>query len=168
VARPQRLATVLQRVARGVGMPLGIVGGQAFECEPHVVLADYQRAKTGALFVAATMAGAESAGAAAEPWRALGECLGEAYQVADDIRDVVADAHSLGKPTGRDAALGRPSSARLHGLAAAARHFVDLVDRAVDSIPVCPGRLQFQALVRAEGERLVPAAMCMDLMREAA
>jgi geranylgeranyl diphosphate synthase type II len=165
---PQRLGAVLQTVMRGVGMPNGIVCGQAWECEPRVALQDYQRAKTGALFVAATMAGAEAAGAPAQPWRALGECLGEAYQVADDIRDVVADAALLGKPTGQDAALGRPSSAAEWGLAASARRFTELVDRAVESIPPCPGRQQFQMLVRAEGERLVPAAVCSDLLREAA
>ena len=36
----------------------------------------------------------------------LGERLGEAYQVADDIRDVAADPDELGKPVGRDAVLG--------------------------------------------------------------
>jgi geranylgeranyl diphosphate synthase type II len=165
---PQRLGAVLRTVMQGVGMPHGIVCGQAWECEPRVALRDYQRAKTGALFVAATMAGAEAAGAPAQPWRALGECLGEAYQVADDIRDVVADPALLGKPIGRDAALGRPSSAAEWGLAASARRFIELVDEAVESIPACPGRQQFQMLVRAEGERLVPASVCSDLVREAA
>jgi geranylgeranyl diphosphate synthase type II len=55
-----------------------------------VACADYQRAKTGALFAAATEAGALAAGADPAPWRALGEWLGEAYQVADDIRDAAA------------------------------------------------------------------------------
>ena len=43
-----------------------------------------------------------SAGGDAEAWRGLGEWLGEAYQAADDIRDVVADAQQLGKPIGRE------------------------------------------------------------------
>ena len=51
---PQRLAPLLTIIARGTGMPFGIVAGQAWECEPRVALADYQRAKTGALFTAAT------------------------------------------------------------------------------------------------------------------
>lgn len=167
-AHPARLAAVLATVARGVGMPDGIVAGQAWECEPQVTLRDYQRAKTGALFAAATMAGAQAAGARPGMWRALGECLGEAYQVADDIRDVVADPALLGKPIGRDAALGRPSAARQWGLADAARGFQALVRKAVEAIPDCPGRVQFQALVRAETERLVPSALCDDLVRLAA
>ena len=66
--------------------------------------ADYQRAKTGALFAAATMAGARRPGADPAPWRALGDRLGEAYQVADDIRDVVGDprdARQAGRPRRR-------------------------------------------------------------------
>ena len=72
-------------IGRAVGVPCGIVAGQAWECEDAVDLAEYQREKTGALFAAATVAGAAAAGADAESWRSLGACLGEAYQVADDI-----------------------------------------------------------------------------------
>ena len=167
-AQPQRLATLLGTVSRGVGLPLGIVAGQAWECEPRVDLRDYQRAKTGALFSAATMAGAQAAGAAAAPWRALGEWLGEAYQVADDIRDVVADPVLLGKPIGRDRALGRPSAAAEQGLGGALRNFQHLVERAIDSIPPCPREAQFRALVRMESERLVPHALCGELIGLAA
>ena len=86
---PARMATLLGIVTEAVGSPGGIVAGQAWECEVAVPLADYQRAKTGALFVAATRAGAAAAGVDAEPWRMLGDKLGEAYQVADDLRDVL-------------------------------------------------------------------------------
>jgi geranylgeranyl diphosphate synthase type II len=163
---PQRMPGLLGLVARGVGQPHGIVAGQAWECEPQVSLRDYQRAKTGALFSAATMAGAEAAGAPAAPWRALGEWLGEAYQVADDINDVAADPLLLGKPVGRDAALGRPSMAAAHGLLGAVAHFHQLVQRAADAVPDCRGAAHLRALVRAESERLVPAALCARLARE--
>ena len=88
---PDRLLRVMQTIGEGVGMPGGIVAGQAWECEPRVTLREYQRLKTGALFTAATVSGAQAAGGDAEAWRALGDCLGEAYQVADDIRDVIAN-----------------------------------------------------------------------------
>ena len=91
-------------------MPYGIVAGQAWESESRVSLTQYQRAKTGALFVAATCAGALSAGADPQDWRALGERLGEAYQIADDIRDVMGQADLLGKPVGRDAQHARPNA----------------------------------------------------------
>ncbi len=155
-ATPERLAALLCTVARSVGMPHGIVAGQAWECESRVVLADYQRAKTGALFSAATVAGAQAAGAESEPWRALGEYMGEAYQVADDIRDVIGTAAGLGKPVGRDAALGRPSAARELGLEGALHHFERLVTQAIASIPPCPGAPQLRKLMRSEVQRLLP------------
>jgi len=165
---PARLARVIGTVSRGVGMPYGIVAGQAWECEPRVALSDYQRAKTGALFAAATCAGAEAAGASGETWRALGEWLGEAYQVADDLRDVLADPAELGKPTGQDVALGRPSSAREQGLVGAIEHFDRLVACAIEAIPPCRGSQQLRTLVRMEGERLVPRAWCEHALARAA
>ena len=165
---PQRLAPLLATISSGVGMPHGIVAGQAWECEPRVALRDYQRAKTGALFAAATAAGALAAGAEPSPWRAFGDCLGEAYQVADDIRDVAADPLALGKPMGQDIALGRPSFATEQGLEEAIRHFDALVQRASDAVPECRGAPKLRALVRMESERLVPKALSADLARIAA
>jgi geranylgeranyl diphosphate synthase, type II len=156
---PQRLGALMSAVGAGVSMPHGIVAGQAWECEPRVALSDYQRAKTGALFAAAAMAGAHAAGADATPWHAFGAWLGEAYQVADDIRDVVADPQLLGKPTGRDVALGRPSSTRSCGLAGAIEQFDRLVARASAAIPHCRGASHLRALVCAEAERLVPHSL---------
>ena len=157
---PARLPGLLDTIASGVGMPFGIVAGQAWESEPKVSLTDYQRAKTGALFVAATAAGAQAAGADPLPWRALGDWLGEAYQVADDIRDVMADPQLLGKPTGQDISLGRPSSAIDLGLTGAIEHFESLVDAASKSVPDGPSAEALRKLVQLESERLVPRAAC--------
>ena len=164
---PQRLPALLSTIAKGVGMPFGIVAGQAWECEPRVSLADYQRAKTGALFTAATVAGALAAGAPSEPWRALGDWLGEAYQVADDIRDVAADPSVIGKPTGQDVALCRPSSARELGLEGAIAHFNSLVEGAINAIPSCKGEAQLRALVRMEAERLIPKELSEAVLNDA-
>ena len=165
---PRRLAPLIGTIARGVGMPFGIVAGQAWESEPRVSLTQYQRAKTGALFAAATMAGAQAAGADAAPWRALGDWLGEAYQAADDIRDVAGDPLMLGKPVGRDAALLRPSAAAELGLEGAIGLFDRLVAEAIAAVPECGGAEQLRQLVRMEAERLVPKALCEELMRAAA
>jgi geranylgeranyl diphosphate synthase type II len=158
-AAPTRLVALLDTVAGSVGMPGGIVAGQAWECEPRVSVREYQRLKTGALFAAATISGAQAAGGDAEAWRPLGERLGEAYQVADDIRDVIASPEQLGKPVGRDAALGRPSVAAEQGLESALRLFERLVAGAAESIPQCAGAPMLRALVRAEAERLVPKSL---------
>ena len=157
--RPQRLVPLLRTVAAGVGMPGGIVAGQAWECEPRVSLREYQRLKTGALFTAATRAGALAAGGDPEAWSGLGDCLGEAYQVADDIRDVAAHPDWLGKPIGQDLALGRPSVALEKGMDAALAQFEGLVQDAIDAVPACRGSSLLRALVRAEAERLVPPSL---------
>lgn len=156
VEHPQRCATLLATLARGVGMPLGIVAGQAWECESSVDLVHYQRAKTGALFSAATALGAASAGHRSDAWLDLGRWLGEAYQVADDIRDVASDAIELGKPTGQDVAHGRPSAVSALGLGGAVSRFDDLMQRALQSVPVCEGSTALQALIRSEARRLIP------------
>ena len=138
--------------------------GQAWECEPAADLGEYQRAKTGALFAAATVAGAAAAGADPEPWRTLGERLGEAYQVADDIGDVLSDSDALGKPTGRDHALGRPNAALAMGIEGAMRHLDALAAAAADSIPPCPGAAALRTLTLSEARRLLPR----DLSQRAA
>ena len=75
----------------------------------------------------------------ASPGACSGERLGEAFQVADDIRDVAASAEELGKPVGQDEALGRQSAVRELGLDGAVRRLDRLMADAVGSIPACPG-----------------------------
>jgi geranylgeranyl diphosphate synthase type II len=151
-----RLGKVITIVAGAVGAPGGIIAGQAWECEPQVPLASYQRAKTGALFAAAAAAGASAAGHDAPCWHALGERLGEAYQIADDIRDVVSEPADIGKPTGRDQALGRPNAVLRLGLPAAIERLESLVEAAVENIPECPGANDLRAHIRGEASRLLP------------
>ena len=105
------------------------------------------------------MAGAAAADADPARWRALGEWLGEAYQVADDIRDVAATSAELGKPTGRDAALGRPSAVCELGLGGAVQRLEQLVGGAIASIPPCPGAAELRALIMLEAKRLVPGKL---------
>ena len=167
-AYPDRLIALMQTLSDGVGVPDGIVAGQAWECETRADLGQYQRAKTGALFVAATCAGAQSAGADPLPWRALGECLGEAYQVADDIRDVLGDIAMLGKPVGQDKLNERPSSAQAMGLEGAIQHFDSLIEKAGSAIPACACREMLMQLVLLESQRLVPKSMCEDYRNRAA
>ncbi len=155
-APPERLPLLISIVAAAVGAPSGIVAGQAWECEAAVPLVDYQRAKTGALFVGSTMAGAAAAGAQPEPWRRLGEALGEAYQVADDLRDVLCDAEELGKPIGQDAARYRPNAAAQLGIGGAKARLEQLVRAAADSIPDCPRRADLGKVIAAHSAQLFP------------
>lgn len=162
--KPRRLGALVSIVGRASGAPFGISAGQAWECEPKIDLSQYHRAKTGALFGAATMAGAAAAGANHAPWSALGELIGEAYQVADDIRDVVGNPDVLGKPVGRDAALARPSACRELGLKGAVGRLDQLVNAAIESIPECAGAAKLRALIRHEASKFLPE----DIIRMAA
>jgi geranylgeranyl diphosphate synthase, type II len=156
---PERLPGLVRVLSQRTGMPLGIVAGQAWECEDYVALPDYQRAKTGSLFGAATEMGAMAAGGDANVWRAFGERLGEAYQVADDIRDAACDEARLGKPAQRDAMLGRPSAVAEMGLPGALEYFEHLLEHARHCVPDCRGAKALRALVSAESERLLPAGV---------
>ena len=78
----------------------------------------------------------------------LGETLGEAYQVADDLRDVLCDAEELGKPIGQDAARYRPNAAAQLGIGGAKARLEQLVRAAADSIPDSRARLSARSSKR--------------------
>lgn len=139
-------------------MPGGICAGQGWESETKVDLGAYHRAKTGSLFVAATQMGAVAAGQDAEPWEELGARIGEAFQVADDLRDALYDAETLGKPAGQDDLHGRPNAVTQLGLPGAISRLKDILAGAIASIPSCPGEAQLAEMVRLQAERLTPVA----------
>jgi geranylgeranyl diphosphate synthase, type II len=157
--RPERLGALLGLLARSAGAPNGLAAGQAWESEKAAPLDHYHRAKTGSLFMAATMGGALAAGADPRPWAAVGEHLGQAYQVADDLLDALSEEHEAGKTTLRDAALDRISAVSLLGVEGALRRLRQSVADAVEAIPVCPGAGALRALVIQSAERLVPKAL---------
>ena len=165
---PERLIALMDNLSRGVGLPHGIVAGQAWECEASADLGKYQRSKTGALFVSATSAGAIASGQSPQPWAPLGAFLGEAYQVADDIRDVLGDIEMLGKPVGQDKLNERPSSAQALGLEGAIAHFDFLIAQATSSIPDCASKDMLKHLVLLESQRLVPKSMCEEYRKRVA
>ena len=156
---PLRLGPLVVTVAQSVGVPFGIVAGQAWECESSIDLARYQQEKTGALFAAATVAGAAAAGAKSEPWRLLGAKLGEAFQVADDILDATARAEDLGKPVGQDIAHNRPNAVRELGLGGAIDRLDDLAAEAVEAVPPCPGATSLRSHILSETMRLLPTTL---------
>jgi geranylgeranyl diphosphate synthase type II len=153
---PDRLAPLLMIVSEAVGAPNGIVAGQAWECEPSVRLSEYHKAKTGSLFAAATVGGALAAGAEPEPWRRLGECLGEAFQVADDICDLTANPAERGKPGNQDVAHERPNAAAAFGIEGAGRRLEALLAEAMASIPPCEGAQQLRLAIAVQSQPFLP------------
>lgn len=108
--------------AAGIG---GMAGGQALDLAAEKQSPDedgivtLQAMKTGALIRFACEAGAIVAGAAADDrarLRRFGEKIGLAFQLADDILDLTADAATMGKATGKDAGRGKGTLVGLHGL----------------------------------------------------
>ena len=156
---PDRALQLVRHLALRTGMPFGICAGQGWESESQVNLAAYHRAKTGALFMAATQMGAIAAGHEPEPWEELGARIGEAFQVADDLKDALMAPDEMGKPAGQDEMHGRPSAVIELGVSGAVQHLRDILGGAIASIPSCPGEAMLAQMVRAYAEKMTPARL---------
>ena len=133
----KHLPSLLRTLTRAAGPVGGLVAGQAWESEDHVSLHRYHRAKTGALFEAATRLGAILGDADSDLWGRFGMQVGEAYQVADDLRDTLTSSNEFGKPSGQDAAHDRPNAALSLGVSRASERMRTLLDQAVEHLPSC-------------------------------
>lgn len=127
---------IVRELARAAGAG-GMVGGQQMDLEGEgrqlnlAALQSIHRAKTGALIQVSLRCGAMAAGATVAQVDALadyGRHLGLAFQITDDILDVVGAEAVIGKPVGSDesrdkstypALLGLEESRRLAGEAVA-------------------------------------------------
>ncbi|WMS42148.1 polyprenyl synthetase family protein [Acuticoccus sp. MNP-M23] len=152
-----RLPALLSIVAESAGSPAGLVAGQAMESEEGCALSPYHAAKTGALFEAATAGGAVAAGGDEAHWRVIGRRLGAAYQIADDIHDKLGADGMMGKPTGQDARLGRPSSVDEYGVDGAIRTLKHLIEETAAAVPDGMASDEIRQLIRAQTARFVPA-----------
>jgi len=106
----EALLRVVDEISRAAGAE-GMVGGQALDLEAEnrqitmEELRSVHRGKTGALFCAALRSGAILAGATEEQLAALtsyADHFGLAFQITDDILDVIGSAEEIGKPVGSD------------------------------------------------------------------
>lgn len=129
-------------LARNAGSR-GMVGGQVVDMESEEKPVDMPTLeyihthKTGALILAAIEAGAIIGGAGEDQRRALrryGEAAGLAFQVADDILDIVADQSQLGKDVGSDVQRGKATYPALMGVSAARQRARDLRDIALNAL----------------------------------
>ncbi len=164
------LASAIGLLAAAVGANGGLVAGQAWEDEPSADVYRYHQAKTGALFEAATSIGAVVAGAEVTEWRAVGTALGEAYQLADDLGDLVGTPTDLGKPVGQDLIHARPNAAIELGLERAFARLESAVTRAADLVPACPGDEGFRDWLLSSCARVFPtrAQVRQDPLRDRA
>ncbi len=122
--------------AAGIG---GMAGGQMLDLAAEKTAPDedgivtLQAMKTGALLRFACEAGAIIAGASDDERQALrryGETVGLAFQIADDLLDLTADAATVGKATGKDADRGKATLVSRRGQAWAKDRLQALVTEA--------------------------------------
>ncbi len=135
-----RIALVagLARASGAEGMVLGQALDIAAETSQTALTIEQitrlQNGKTGALIRFSAEAGAIIAGADRGPLRAYADCLGLAFQIADDVLDVVGDAAKTGKRVGKDAGAGKATFVSLLGLDAARLRAAELTRQAENQL----------------------------------
>jgi geranylgeranyl diphosphate synthase type II len=135
-----RALRIVKMLGLGAGSCEGLIGGQSLEgdffpesASPRSMgtvirqtramsaelLERYHHMKTGALFRLATAAGAATAGKVdTSGWAAVGQSLGLAYQLADDLYDIQGMQEVERKPVRQDVLHGRPNAVLIDGLQA--------------------------------------------------
>ncbi len=144
-------ATMLSRVAKAIrilGMKAGIygmVGGQCVDVEAEKeeldisgdMLMYIHKNKTAALIEASMMIGGLLAGADGAAVKNLEKCaenVGIAFQIQDDILDVIGTLEELGKPIGSDAKNNKKTYVTIFGMDRAERDVTTLSEEAISSI----------------------------------
>ena len=121
----ERKIRLVEELARASGTVGGMIGGQVHDIEGErqpptgPLLESIHRAKTGALLRASVRIGAIYAGATEGELFALseyGEHIGLAFQIVDDVLDVVESSESLGKTAGKDQAQEKITFPAVYGL----------------------------------------------------
>lgn len=122
----------------------GMVSGQSIDFEAVgktlniAQLQTMHSLKTGALIHASVQLGAlcsgQADGAQLEALRCYAAAIGLAFQVQDDILDVISDTATLGKTKGKDAAFNKPTYVSLLGLQGAQDKAASLCEEAVAAL----------------------------------
>jgi geranylgeranyl diphosphate synthase type II len=137
-----RVIPVMKLISRAAGTA-GMVGGQVtdIESEGKEITASELEAihirKTGELIRASVIAGAMLSGASSGDLKALesfGRSVGLAFQIADDILDVVGDEARIGKPVGSDARQDKATYPRVFGLEESRRRAQQEIEEAVQAL----------------------------------
>jgi len=139
---PETAIRVIEIISRYAGSQ-GMVGGQVVDMESEGKDVDFPTLeyihihKTGGLILASVQIGGLLGGGDDEQIAALsrfGGAAGLAFQVADDILDVIGDQAEIGKDVGSDQARGKATYPALLGLAEARQRAVELCERAVEAL----------------------------------
>ncbi|WP_026762218.1 polyprenyl synthetase family protein [Selenomonas artemidis] len=140
----ERLLRVVDETGRAAGAE-GMVGGQMLDLEAEnrrISMEELRRVhmgKTGALFRAALRCGAILAGASERQLAALtayADHFGLAFQITDDILDVIGTAEDIGKPVGSDEKNHKSTYVTLTSLDEAQSLARQTVESAVDALHI--------------------------------
>ena len=140
---PAPMQAKLCRILAQAAGSQGMAGGQAIDLASvgktlsEQELRRMHSMKTGALLEASVAMGVACGSVAMPVQQALARyatALGIAFQVVDDVLDVVADAATLGKTPGKDAANDKPTFVSLMGLQAARDYAHDLLQQALKAL----------------------------------
>ena len=133
-----RVAEALKVLAQKTGMK-GMLGGQGVDVENDGKSLDKQlldyiyENKTSALIEAALMVGGILSGASdIEKLEKIGSKIGIAFQIQDDILDVISSEEELGKPIGSDEKNNKTTYVTLEGIEKAGNEVQRLTDEAVE------------------------------------
>ena len=158
--KPEDLATAIGVLSQCAGS-LGMVGGQVLDimseerlCTEQEVL-DIQSRKTGALINAACVLGVLAGGGSEKQIEAAASfagLLGLAFQIRDDMLDVIGSAQELGKAVGVDQ--GKNTFVRLYGLEKCEELVRKYTDSAVDQLIHFSDHTALEALARSLTERM--------------
>ncbi len=138
----ERVLRVIGLIAKAAGIS-GMVGGQMADllAEGRRVSPEeldfIHRHKTGALITASVVSGAILAGASPEEERALeayGWAVGRAFQIVDDLLDILGDEKVIGKPVGSDLEKGKATYPALFGIEASRQKAIELVEEALAAL----------------------------------
>nr|WP_171526348.1 farnesyl diphosphate synthase [Acinetobacter indicus] len=130
----QILATASSKMVCGQVLDLQAEGMQV----DQAALETIHRNKTGALISAAIMMAAvaifEGTDRAIPQLREYGQVIGLAFQVQDDILDIISDTEVLGKTAGKDEQVEKSTYPALMGLEQAQAYATDLHDQALQAL----------------------------------
>lgn len=158
---PERKLRVIREVAVAAGKA-GMVGGQAADMagEGQMLtrkeLEEIHKAKTGALLTVSVRLGSILAGGTEQQVKDLtdyAKALGLAFQIKDDILDVVGDSKKLGKPAGSDQRQGKVTYVSLLGLAGAERQLHEQILQAQTALQSLDNRAIFLSELAAYIEK---------------
>ena len=147
----QVLLEVLREMSIAAG-PNGMVGGQVIDMlseGKRISMEELRKmhmGKTGALFRAAIRSGAILGGASEAQLAALttyADCFGLAFQITDDILDVVGDEAVIGKPVGSDERNEKSTYVTLTSLEEAKKLAADTVQQALDALEIFGDEAKF-------------------------